>query len=225
MQAYPKGKNTECSIGRLALAWPLTSCTWPEIPSNQQCVTLLVIWPVLLTWQKNHESKLQCKSEHDFFFLSGKVLVKDNANTCGCALISKPGFCLVCFQEEKSFCWLRDLILYSARLAAALKSSKPIHRKPEVPQTVPSKPLTHACLFSLVAILLKGLPLPLGWLWWDGDRFSQFAQVVWDFSCDPTWKDQSFWTAPWKAFWSHGHQCHQLHFTVRCEWSVCRNVW
>lgn len=73
------------------------------------------------------------------------------------------------FREEKSFCWPRDLIHCNMKLAAALKSCKPIHRKLEAttfrqfPTSLSPMP---ACplWWHPVATLLKGLPLPLGWL-------------------------------------------------------------
>jgi len=60
-------------------------------------------------------------------------------------------------------------------------------------------------------MLLKGLPLPLGWLM---EIVADSVQVVGEFHCDPKDLGWGFWTALLEVFWSHRDQCNQLHFTV-----------
>lgn len=128
-------------------------------------------------------------------------------------------------QEEKRFSWPGDLVHCNRRLAAALKSSTPIHRRLEVQHLDSSQQACHPrlpVLFGDIQLLCfsKGSPCL-----WDGSwRLAkiQFVQVVREFHYDPEQQGWGFWTTLVEAFWSHRDRCNQLHFTVMCKQSIFR---
>lgn len=94
-----------------------------------------MIWLVLLTWLWYHEWKLWYKSEHNFFPLFSKKFWLNTMQTfVNVQLFPNLPFGCSVFREEekKSFCWPGDLFHCNRRLAAALKSRTPVHKRLEV---------------------------------------------------------------------------------------------
>lgn len=111
-------------------------------------MTLLVIWPVLLTWQWYHEHKLQYKSKYNLCVCVCEKFWLKKMQILDCAAFPNLPFIWSVFREEEenNFCWPGDLVHCNMRLAAALKSTKPIHRKLEVQHLDSSQQACHPCL-------------------------------------------------------------------------------